>query len=191
MLRRLAPLLLATLALSLALPARAEETDAADAGAAPDLDGARKAVVAYLDAVKAKKWEDAKKTLHPKTLEAIADQKKRTRKEDHPLAPWARVKESYLTNVEVGEARASANGAAVVPTTEEIFSVEDQGTEEGVRVEYLVLPLGGTWWVTDRRLGEGVFADATLEASYEGWFEGQYELPKAAPAKAKGSKKGK
>src|SRR4051794_31931045 len=55
--------------------------ESAESKAAADL------VSRYLAAVKAKKWADAKKFVHPKTIDAIAERKKRLGKEDHPLAP--------------------------------------------------------------------------------------------------------
>ena len=150
---------------------------------AADLTPAREAVSTYLAAVKAKKWPAAKKQLHPLTVEAIADIKRRTKVENHALAPWARVKESYLTAFEVESARATDGGAVVVSTVEEHFSVEDNGTEEGVRAEYLVLKVGEAWKLVDRRLGEQVFRDGTVQESYKGWFA--YEPPAQKPGRRK------
>lgn len=170
----------------LSLPVRAqEEVPPADVAKA------QKVVSDWLDAVKAKKWDRARKLTHPKTLEVIADIKKRTEVENHALAPWARVKESYLQKFELGEARPSDKGSAIVRATEEHFSIVDQGVEEGVVAEYLVVPIGGVWYVTDRRLGENVFSDGTVAASFKGYFEGEFTPAKpAAPAKKGKSKKG-
>lgn len=161
-----------------ALPALAQEA----APAAVD-EGAKKALVSYLEAVKAKKWDHAKKIIHPKTLAVIADIKKRTGVENHPLAPGARVKESYLTGYEITGAEGSANGAVVVRTSEASYSVEEKGVEEGVAAEYFVVPIDSQWFVTDRRLGEGQFATGSVTASYKGYFQGEFELPKP-PVKA-------
>jgi phosphoketolase len=62
----------------------------------PEAKGAKELLTKYLTAVKAKKWADAKKLLHPKTMEAIAERKKRMGKEDHPMAPWYHEKTDYL-----------------------------------------------------------------------------------------------
>lgn len=185
----------ATLAATLLVAALAPTAAAVDApaaeapAAAPAEDAARQTLATYLEAVRTKKWDAAKKTLHPRTFEKIAEVKKRTGVESHGLAPWARVKQSYLAKFEILEAAPSARGAMVVRTSEEHFSVEDQGVEEGVRVEYLLIPAGGRWFVSDRRLGEGQFKADAVEAGYRGWFEGEFELP--ASRKAPRGKKGK
>lgn len=177
--------------------AHADESPADAGAAAPEAAApgdaekaaAKKVVQDYLDAVKAKKWDIAKKLTHPKTLEKIDGIKKRTKLEDHPMAPWAKMGESYVTEFVLSEPVASANGAFAVPSTETRFSVEDKGTEEGVKAEYLVMPLAGKWYVTDRRLGENVFPESTLAAAYKGYFEGEYVPPAPAAPVKKGKKK--
>ena len=80
-------------------PAAAEAADSD----APEAKEAKALLQKYLAAVKAKKWADAKKLLHPKTLEAIAERKKRMGKEDHPMAPWFHEKVDYwLKDFKVG-----------------------------------------------------------------------------------------
>lgn len=166
-----------------ALPAFADEAPA------PDLEGAKKALSTYLDAVKAKKWDVAKKQIHPRTLESIADLKKRTGIENHALAPWARVKESYLTKYEIRGGTPSVRGAAVFKVSEDNYSVEEKGVEEGAAAEYFLIPIDGTWYVTDKRVGEDQFPEASIGASYKGYFQGEFEPAKAAPPKKGGKKK--
>lgn len=175
---------LALVALLSAPLAPAKAQDAAE----PDFDGAKAVLAKWLDAVKAKKWADAKKVTHPKAIEAIADVKKRTQVENHPLAPWARLSESYLTKYEITDARASALGAVVVRTSEEHFSVEEKGVEEGAPAEYLLVPVAGAWWLTDRRVGENVYDQKTVAASFKGYFEGEFEMPAAPPPKKRKGK---
>ena len=165
-----------------AAPTEAPANEAARASA-------KQAVEKYLTAVKAKKWDVARKLIHPKTLAFIADLKKRKGVEDHELAPWAKVKESYLVEFELGEPAATAHGAVSVPSTEQVFSVEDNGVEDGVKAEYLVIPLDGIWYVTDRRFGENVFPEASVAAAYKGYFQGDYVAPPPVPAEK--TKKGK
>jgi hypothetical protein len=169
--------------------AEATEEEGPRVATAEDLAEAKKVLTSYLDAVKAKKWDVAKKLTHPKTLEVIADIKKRTGKENHALAPWARVKEAYLTGFVLGDPNPTANGAVVVPSTEDEHSVPENGDEAGIQAEYLLIPLEGKWYVTDRRLGEGQFPEKTVGASYKGYFEGQYEPPQPPAKPAKGGKK--
>jgi hypothetical protein len=177
---------LAAFLLALPLAARADETP----DATPDqLQAAQEVVTGYLEAVKAKKWDVAKKAIHPKRLAEIADQAKRTGVEKHALAPWAKVKESYLTKFEVSGAAPSGKGAVVVSSTEDHFSVEDKGVDEGVQAEYLVVPLEGRWFIVDRRLGAGQFPSGKVAASYKGFFEGEYTLPAEPEKPAKAAKK--
>lgn len=187
MLRVPSVLLLAVVSLtSLPAPARAET----DEPGAQAQEAATKVVAEYLDAVKAKKWDAAKKFVHPKRLEDIAEGKKRTGGiEKHALAPWAAVKEHYLTKFELGGASPSGRGAVVVGTTEEHFSVEDKGVDEGVAAEYFVVPVDGHWFIVDRRLGTGQFPAGKVGASYHGYFEGEYELPVASQKPAGKAKK--
>jgi hypothetical protein len=170
--------------------------DGGAAAAAPeatdkDKAAAKAAVQEYLTAVKAKKWDNVRKLTHPVTIVRIADIKKRKRVEDDEMAPWAKEKESWLNEFKLGEPMPSAKGAIAVPSTEQIYSVEDNGVEDGVKVEYLVIPVAGKWWVTDRRIGENEFPASTLAASYKGYFEGEFTPPppQAPEKKTRKSKK--
>src|SRR5256885_956623 len=94
-----------TSALALAQGTEAPAEEAAPKGAeatGPEADAAKDLVTKYLTAVKAKKWADAKKFVHPQTVIAIAERKKRLGKEDHPMAPQAYEKaEFYLKDFKV------------------------------------------------------------------------------------------
>jgi hypothetical protein len=161
-----------------------QEADAAKAEAT-------KVITKYLEAVKAKKWDVVKRLTHPKTLEAIADVKKRKQIEDHRMALWAKAHESYMTEYTLSDATPTAKGGIVFPSSEAIFSVEDNGTEDGVHVEYLVLPVGGKWWVTDRRLGDNEFPEKTVPLAFKGYFDGEYTLPPGAGEDPVEPKKGR
>ncbi len=172
--------LIGLLALALAAPASAD--DVAEA-TADDQAEAKKSLTEFLEAaiagVKSKKWDGAKRHVHPKRLEAIAtDAKLRGGPEKHGLAPWGAVKELYLTKFEVTGTSPSGQGAVVIATTEEHYSVEDKGVDEGVEAEYLLVPIEGRWLIVDRRLGKGQFPASKVAASYRGYFAGEYELPK-------------
>lgn len=169
----------------LALPALAQSPEPqeppADADAAAEetaqLAAARKRLAEYLNAVEKKNWAQARKLTHPRTLEVIADVKKRLGTESHSMAPWAQVKERYLQNAEIVDVRESANGAVVARTSEDIYFVADKGVEEGATAEYLLIELDGQWYVTDRRVGEDQFPDKTVPLSYKGYFQGEYQPP--------------
>jgi hypothetical protein len=153
-----AALLVPTLAL-------AEEAETADVKAAREL------VTKYLTAVKAKKWPDAKKLIHPRTIEAIAERKKRLGKEEHPMAPWFHEKVTYyMKEFKITDAKPAANGTVVVETSEDNYQVEDKGMAEGEMASYLVGKKDGKWFVVDKKNQETFNADS-IKIGYKGWFD--------------------
>ncbi len=146
---------------------------------APEAKEAKALVQKYLVAVKAKKWADAKKLLHPKTLDSIAERKKRMGKEDHPMAPWFHEKVDYwLKDFKVGSASLGALGTVMVEVTEDNFQVEDKGVAEGEASAYLVGKKDGKWLVVDKKQGE-VFTKESVKLGYKGWFD---KIEKPAPS---------
>ena len=146
---------------------------------APEAKEAKALVQKYLVAVKAKKWADAKKLLHPRTLEAIAERKKRMGKEDHPMAPWFHEKVDYwLKDFKVGAASLGALGTVMVEVTEDNFQVADKGIAEGEHTAYLAGRKDGKWFVVDKKQGE-VFTKESVKLGYKGWFD---KIEKPAPA---------
>lgn len=170
--------LLAALAVALCLPAFGQGTegpgeadkpradaDTAEAKAAKDL------VVKYLNAVKAKKWGDAKKFIHPQTMAAIADRKKRLGREEHPMAPWAAEKTEYwLKDYKVTGARLGPIGTIIVETTEDNFQVPEKGLAEGDVANYLVGMKDKKLYVVDKKRGEG-FPTDSIKIGYKGYFD--------------------
>jgi hypothetical protein len=137
----------------------------------PETKAAKELVTKYLTAVKAKKWADAKKMLHPKTLEAIAERKKRMGQEDHPMAPWFHEKVNYwLKDFKVTGARQAANGTVIVEVTEDNFQVQDKGIAEGEPSAYLVGKKDGKWYLVDKKRGE-TFTSDSIKLGYKGWFD--------------------
>ena len=146
---------------------------------APEAKEARALLQKYLVAVKAKKWADARKLLHPRTLEAIAERKKRMGKEDHPMAPWFHEKVDYwLKEFKVGAASLGALGTVMVEVKEDNFQVADKGIAEGEDTAYLVGKKDGKWFVVDKKQGE-VFTKESVKLGYKGWFD---KIEKAALA---------
>jgi len=154
--------------------------EAADSDA-PEAKEAKALVQKYLAAVKAKKWADAKKFLHPKTLEAIAERKKRMGKEDHPMAPWFHEKVDYwLKDFKVGSASMTgALNTVMVETTEDNFQVADKGIAEGEKAAYLVGKKDGKYFVVDKKQGE-VFTKDSVKLGYKGWFDKVEKAPEEA-----------
>ena len=172
------PVLILSLAFVSAAHAQAEVpgTEKVEAPAEADnasLKEAKQVLSRYLDLVKAKKWADAKKLIHPKTIEVIAERKKRLGKEDHAMAPWAKEKTEYwLKDFKVGRAHDAPLGTVVVEVTEDNFQVEEKGVAEGDVASYLVAQKNGTWWVVDKVRGGG-FSDDGIKLGYKGWFDRQ------------------
>lgn len=145
---------------------------------APEAKDAKVLLTKYLTAVKAKKWADAKKLLHPKTIDAIAERKKRMGKEDHPMAPWFHEKaDYYLKEFKVGAASVAPLGTIVVETSEDNYQVADKGMANGEAAAYLIGKKDGKWFVVDKKRGE-TFSRDSVKLGYKGWFD---EVP-AAPA---------
>ncbi len=162
-------------------PAGATQAAAVDANT-PESKEARELVNRYLTAVKAKKWAEAKKFLHPKTLEAIAERKKRLGKEDHPMAPWFHEKvDSWLKDYKLGAASQGPGGTIFVETSEDNFQVEEKGLAEGEKATYLVGKKDGKWFVVDKKRGES-FTNDSVKIGYKGWFDKVEKAPE--PEKA-------
>lgn len=160
-------------------PAAAPAAAAAEDSDAPEAKAAKELLQKYLAAVKAKKWAEAKKFLHPKTLESIAERKKRLGKEDHPMAPWFHEKVDYwMKDFKVGAASLAPLGTIVVQTTEDNFQVAEKGLAEGEPAAYLVGKKDAKWFVVDKKRGE-TFTKDSVKLGYKGWFD---EVPKPAEA---------
>jgi hypothetical protein len=161
------------LTLILSAPALAEgDAPKAEAPAeSPELKEATEVLTKYLDLVKAKKWADAKKLIHPKTMAVIAERKKRLGKESHPMAPWALEKTDYwMKAYKLGKARPGPHGTVVIETSEDNFQVEEKGLAEGDPASYLLGKTGGKWFVVDKVRGGG-FSDDGIKLGYKGWFD--------------------
>jgi hypothetical protein len=132
---------------------------------------AKELVSRYLSSVKAKKWADAKKLIHPKTMDVIAERKKRLKREDHPMAPWGLEKtDSYLTQFKVEKVFPGAQGTWVVETLEDNYQVQEKGTAEGEMASYLVGKSNGQWYVVDKKRGE-TFNPASIKLGYKNYFD--------------------
>ncbi len=154
-------------------PKSAADADTAEAKAAKEL------VKQYLTAVKAKKWADAKKLIHPQTVAAIADRKKRLGKEEHAMAPWAAEKTEYwMKEFKITGARVGPLGTIIVETSEDNFQVEEKGLAEGDVANYLVGTKDKKMYVVDKKRGEG-FPTDSIKIGYKGFFD---KVEKAAEA---------
>ncbi len=137
----------------------------------PEARAAKELVTKYLSAIKAKKWADAKKFIHPQTITVIADHKKRLGKEDHAMAPWAAEKtEYYLKEFKVTGARLAPLGTVIVETSEDNFQVEEKGSAVGDLASYLVGTKDKKLYVVDKKRGEGFPADS-IKIGYKGYFD--------------------
>ena len=150
-------------------PAEAPRPEATADG--PEAKAAKDLVTKYLTAIKAKKWADAKKFIHPQTIVVIADHKKRLGKEDHSMAPWAAEKtEYYLKEFKVTGARLAPLGTVIVETSEDNFQVEEKGLAIGDLASYLVGTRDKKLYVVDKKRGEG-FPVESIKIGYKGYFD--------------------
>ena len=151
-------------------PAETETPRGAEA-TGPDAAAAKDLVTKYLTDVKAKKWADATKLLHPLTVKAIAERKKRLGKEDHPMAPQAYEKtEFYLKEFKITGVTAGANNTFIVETSEDNFQVQEKGIANGDTAAYLVGKKDGKWWLVDKKRGE-TFTGDSIKIGYKGYFD--------------------
>ena len=129
-------------------------------------------VAKYLQLVKAKKWSEAKKLLHPRTLDAIAERKRRVGREDHPMAPQTYEKSEYwLKDFKVAGAHPGPLGTWVVQTLEDNYQVEEKGVSEADPANYLVGALRGQWFVVDKKRGGEEFTRDSIKYGYKGYFD--------------------
>jgi hypothetical protein len=150
-----------------------EETPKGAPATGPEADAAKALVTQYLTAVKAKKWADAKKLVHPQTL-AAAEQRKKAKK-THPMDPQGLEKtEYYLQDFKVSGVTKGALGTFIVETSEDNFQVDVKGTAPGEMATYLVGKKDGKWYVVDKKRGE-TFTNDSVKLGYKGYFD------KAAP----------
>ena len=165
-------LLVSALLLSLPAFAQAEPEKVPEAAAeSPSVKEATQVLTQYLTAVKAKKWADAKKLVHAKTLANIAERKKRLGKEDHAMAPWALEKTDYwMKDYRLGKAHEGPMGTVLIETSEDNFQVEEKGVAEGDAATYLLGKSGGKWFVVDKQRGGG-FSDDSIKIGFKGWFD--------------------
>lgn len=137
----------------------------------PEEKNAKELVTKYLTAVKAKKWKDALKLVHPKTVAAIAERKKRLGKEDHPMAPQTFEKtDYYLKEFKITAVKPTAMGTFMVETGEDNFQVVEKGISEGDQASYLVGKSEGKWYVVDKKRNE-TFTSDSIKYGYKGYFD--------------------
>ncbi|HYX92445.1 MAG TPA: hypothetical protein VE782_12865 [Myxococcaceae bacterium] len=137
----------------------------------PEAKPAADVLIRYLDLVKAKKWAEAKKLIHPKTLEAIQERKRRLGNEDHPMAPWYYAKDqSWLQTYQLTGAREGPNGTWIFETSEDNYQVQEKGMAEGEMAAYLVGKSNGRWVIADKKRGMS-FTDDSVRYGYKSYFD--------------------
>jgi hypothetical protein len=133
---------------------------------------AQETLVAYLDAVKAKKWDKARTYIHPLTIAAIARVKKRLGEEKHSMAPWYWAKDSYyLTNYQIVGMTPMSNGSVVFQVSEDSFQVQEKGDYSGEKSAYLVGRYQGKWYVVDKKSEADGFTKDAIKYGYPNYFD--------------------
>ncbi len=136
------------------------------------MDQAKATLVKYLNAVKAKKWKDARQDIHPLTLKLIEQVKKRLGEERHSMAPWYWAKSSfYMTNYKITDLTSAAHGTVVAQTLEDSFQVEEKGELQGEKAAYLLGKQGGRWYVVDKKNEADGFTPDSLKYGYPKYFD--------------------
>ncbi|MGC4115879.1 MAG: hypothetical protein QM765_15055 [Myxococcales bacterium] len=135
----------------------------------------------------AKSLQAAKKFIHPKTLELIAGQEKKSLAANAmcALAVWNHAKEDYwLKSYELGEARKAEFGSVVVDVSEKNWRVAEGGEDgEFENDSYLLAKSGGKSILVDKRRNE-TFADKAIKVGYKEYFDaGEKKEEKKEPAK--------
>lgn len=188
--------LMLALSLVVAAPALAEEPGAAGPAAGddakrvgdqipdePDVKEAQKVLTSYLDLVVKKKWKDAKKLVHPKTLDVIAGIKKRLGKEQHPMAPefWAK-DDFYLKSYKIESGAKHLYGTVSFDLLEKNYRVQEKGEDaDGEQASYLLGKKDGKWYVVDKK-NNNTFDDKSIKIEYRGYFDDAGDKKADAPA---------
>lgn len=137
----------------------------------PDVKAAQAVLTQYLDLVVKKKWKDAAKLVHPKTIEVIAGIKKRIGKEQHPMAPqyWAK-DDFFLKEYKLENAARHLYDTIAFDVQEKNFRVQEKGVDaDGEQASYLLGKKGGKWLVVDKK-NNNTFDDKSIKFEYRGYF---------------------
>jgi hypothetical protein len=135
------------------------------ASSGEDLRRAATAVTDYLRAVKGRNWAEARRLTHPRTLEHLAELRKRSGRDKDPMAPWSNEgPRAALRSFEVKGTRPAPEGAVIADVSEERGSGWEQ-------VSYVLGRRDGAWRVADRQEG-GTFSDERVRARFRGYFDG-------------------
>lgn len=176
----LAALLALTAPISIAHAEEAESPAAAD----PDIQEAQKTLNSYLDLLVKKKWDLAKKMVHPKTLELIAGIKKRTGAEKHGMAPqyWAK-DDFWLKEFKIESGTKQLLDTVQFQVKEINYRVQEKGVDEGEPAAFLLGKLKGKWVIVDKK-ANNTFNDKNIKVEFRGYFEDAAPKadPKAEPA---------
>lgn len=136
-----------------------------------DTQAAKQVLTQYLDLVVKKKYDAAKKLVHPKTLEVIAGMKKRTGKEQHNMAPQYWAKDDFrVTKYALENATKHRWGTIAFDVKETDYRIQEKGEDEGNQVSYLLGKKDGKWLVVDKKLNN-TFDDQSIKYDYKGYFD--------------------
>jgi hypothetical protein len=149
-------------------------TDATGSAATPpEAADAKKVLGDYLEQVKKKKYDAAKKLVHPKTLELIATQKKKSPNFQNPMDPaaWAKA-DFYLTDFTIGDPAGLPLGTIQFSVKELNYRVQEKGVDGDPETNtYLLGKSGGRWLVVDKR-NNNTFDAKSVKRDYKGYFDG-------------------
>ncbi len=154
----------------------------ADDKSSPEITEAQKVLTGYLDQIVKKKWDAAKKYVHPKTNDLIAAQKKKNPKYQNPMDPAAWAKDDFwLKSYKIDGAEPRAAGTVQFTIKETNYRVQEKGEDSDPETNtYLLGKSGGKWVVVDKH-NNNTFDDKTIKLSYKGYFDGEPKDEAPAP----------
>jgi len=146
-----------------------------------DTQAAKKVLTTYLDLVIKKKYAEAKKLVHPKTLEVIAGITKRLGKAQHPMAPAYWAKDDFrLVRYTFEDASKHRWGTIAFKLKEIDYRIQEKGEDQGNQVSYLLGQKDGKWLVVDKK-ANNTFSDHAIKFDYKGYFDAKDPKPASAP----------
>ena len=140
----------------------------------PDVFLAKATLQQYLSRVVRKDWDGAKRLTHPKTLQVIAQMKKRAGQETHGLAPWAN-RETQLKTFRFVESRQIAPGVVAVQVGEDNLHREGNVMSSNDPATYLLFKSRGAFLIGDKKSSVEVseVSDESVRGGYPSFVDVQ------------------
>lgn len=142
----------------------------------PDVFLAKATLQQYLSRLVREDWDAARRLTHPKALAAIAQVKRRTGVERHPLAPWAD-RSAQLKTFRFTGAREVSPGVVLIQVGEDTYRAEEEGMSVDDPALYLLIRSRGGFLVADKKAGIDLeqMSDRAVRLGYTGYLDHQVQ----------------